>query len=204
MADPKYDSSDEATIKRHIQQAQDAGIDALICAWFGPNEPRLDKNCRKLMDLIEQTGSPLKVAIMPEQAAWKDLNSVDGLSNALGVLRNQFIDCPSYFRFKGKPAVYYFGVDSMGGPSPWQQLRDRADPNRDMFWFGGSSDFKTYFDVFDTLYFFDITWEKQSGAAMNSYVANMNAQNKAKGTSKPLVSTVMPGYDDIKQPAMAT
>src|SRR5215213_7280164 len=35
VAAPKYTGGDEATLRRHIQQADDAGIDVLICTWYG-------------------------------------------------------------------------------------------------------------------------------------------------------------------------
>ena len=46
IAAPKYSGGDEKVLLRHIQQADDAGIDALICTWYGPNEDRLGKRCR--------------------------------------------------------------------------------------------------------------------------------------------------------------
>lgn len=99
LAAPTYSSGDDATLNRHIQQADDAGIDALICAWFGPNEERLNKRCRHLMDLAEASGRDLKIAIMPEQAAWAALNSVGALTEALGVLQREFMNRPATSRF---------------------------------------------------------------------------------------------------------
>src|SRR6185295_17153967 len=46
---PTYNGGDDNALKRHIQQADDAGIDALICTWYGPKEDRLDKRCRRLL-----------------------------------------------------------------------------------------------------------------------------------------------------------
>ncbi|GAB4198377.1 MAG: hypothetical protein OHK0022_17650 [Roseiflexaceae bacterium] len=194
---PTYSSGDDATILRHIQQADDAGINALICAWFGPNEDRINKRCRRLMDLIEQSGRPLKVAIMPEQAAWRDLNSVDALTGALDVLQRDWMGRPSYFRFGGKPVVFWFNPGSLGGVDTWKQLRGRADPNGGQFWFGGTDNFG-YLDVYDALYYFDITWERQPGAAMASYAGRLSGYNRSRGANKPFIATAMPGYDDLK------
>ncbi len=194
---PRYTGGDDETIRRHIQQADDAGIDALICAWFGPNEGRLDGRCRRLMDLIEQSGRDLKVIIMPEQAAWASLNSVGALNEALGVVQRDFMSRPSYFSFQGKPAVFWFGLNSLGGADTWKSLRDQADPQRQQFWFGGSDNF-SYLDAFDALYYFDITWERSTGAAMASYERRLGDYNKSRGQARPFIATVMPGYDDIK------
>jgi hypothetical protein len=197
LAAPTYNGGEEATLKRHIQQADDAGIDALVCAWFGPNEDRINARCRRLMDLIEQSGRDLKVAVMPEQAAWASLNSVGALTEAVNVLERDFMNRPSYFTFQGKPVVSWFRPESLGGVGTWQQLRDQADPNREQFWFGGTDNFG-YLDVYDALYYFDISWERAPGAAMNSYANRLNDYNRSRGASKPFIATAMPGYDDLK------
>ena len=194
---PQYSGGDDATMNRHIQQASDAGINVLICAWFGPDEERLNKRCRRLMDLIEASGRDLKVVIMPEQAAWAPLGNADALANALGVVQRDFMSRPSYFKFQGKPAVFWFNPSSLGGPDTWRALRDRTDGGRSQFWFGGSDNF-SYLSAFDTLYFFDITWERKPGAAMDSYGSQLAAYNKSNGQNRPFIATVMPGYDDIK------
>lgn len=197
LAAPTYTGGDDATMRRHIQQADDAGINALICAWFGPDEERLNKRCRRLMDLVEESGRGIKVAIMPEQAAWGSLNSVDALTNALGVVQREFMNRPSYFTFQNKPVVSFFGLNSLGGVDTWKTLRDRADAGRTMYWFGGSDNF-SYLNAFDALYYFDITWERSPGAAMNSYGGRLATYNKANNENRPFIATVMPGYDDIK------
>ena len=108
VAAPKYSGGDDATLRRHIQQADDAGIDALVCTWYGPNEERLNKRCRRLLKLVEESGRDLKVAIIPDQSAAFDagMRTVDGLAGALDVLRRDFTGSPAYFRFGGKPAIY--------------------------------------------------------------------------------------------------
>ncbi|HWQ14589.1 MAG TPA: hypothetical protein VNL77_17465 [Roseiflexaceae bacterium] len=197
VAAPTYSGGDDNAIRRHIQQADDAGIDALICAWFGPGEDRINKRCRRLMDLVEQSGRDIKVAFMPEQAAWPGLNSVDALAGALGVLQRELMGRPSYFRFQGRPVVFWFNPGSLGGPDAWRQLRDRADGGRGQFWFGGTDNFD-YLDVYDALYYYDITWERAPGAAMASYAGRLQRYNQSRGAQRPFIGTVMPGYNDLK------
>ncbi|NNJ12481.1 hypothetical protein EKD04_019325 [Chloroflexales bacterium ZM16-3] len=194
---PKYSGGDDETLKRHIQQADAAGIDALICTWFGPEEDRLDKRCRRIMDLAQQMGSDIQFAIIPDQSAWAGLKSVDGLARAIGVLQRDFFTKPNYLTFQGKPVVFWFYPPSLGGLDTWKQLRNQADPNHQQYWFGGTDDF-SYLDVYDALYYFDITWEKSPGAAMTSYAGRLDRYNKANGQSRPFVATVMPGYNDLK------
>jgi hypothetical protein len=196
---PTYSGGDDATIRRHIQQADDAGIDALICTWYGPSEKRLDGRCRRLLKLVQESRRNIRVAIIPDQSAAFDgaMRSVDGLARALDVLRRDFTSSPVYFTFQGKPVVFWFNPPSLGGVDAWQQLRNRADPNRDQFWFGGTDNF-AYLDVYDALYYFDISWEGATGAGMASYGRRLDSYNKSHGAAKPFIGTVMPGYDDIK------
>jgi Glycosyl hydrolase family 99 len=200
LAAPTYSGGDDSALKRHIQQADDAGIDALICTWYGPNEDRLNKRCRRLLQLVQESGRGIRVAIIPDQSAAFDgkMRSVDGLASALDVLRRDFISSPAYFRFQGKPVVFWFNPPSLGNAGVWQRLRDKADPNREQFWFGGTDDF-AYLDVYDALYYFDISWEGKPGAAMASYAGRLDRYNQGHpGTNKPFIGTVMPGYNDLK------
>lgn len=190
LPDPHYSGGDDETIKRHIRQADEAGIDAFICTWYGPDEERLDARCRRLMQLASELGSDLKVAIIPDQSAWPALKGIDALTNAIDVLERDFMSQPNYLRFQGKPAVFWFNPPSLGGVAAWQQLRSQADPNREQFWFGGTDNFD-YLDVYDTLYYFDITWEREPGAAMVSYNERLDGR-------APFIATVMPGYDDLR------
>ena len=190
VPDPLYSSGDEATIERHIQQADQAGIDVFICTWYGPEEDRLDARCRRLMEMAREMGSDLQVAIIPDQSAWPALKSIDALVNALDVLEQDFMSQSNYFHFQGRPAVFWFNPNSLGGVQTWQQVRNRADPNREHFWFGGTDIFD-FLSVYDTLYYFDITWETRPGAAMASYNRRLNGR-------APFIATVMPGYDDMR------
>ncbi len=189
LPDPLYSSGDDKVIMRHIQQAQDAGINAFICTWFGPNEDRIGSRCEKLQSLAEKH-SNLQIAIIPDHAAWESLRSVDALVEAVNALEADFMTKPNYLHFQGKPVVFWFHPPSLpGGLEAWKQVRDRADPNREQFWFGGTDDFD-YLQVYDTLYYFDITWESSPGVAMASY-------NRRLADRAPFIATVIPGYDDI-------
>jgi hypothetical protein len=194
---PRYSGGEEATLRRHIEQADDAGIDALICTWYGPDEERLNQRCRRLQTMIYETGRDLKFAVIPDQSAWAALKSVDALVNALAVMERDFFSKSNYLTFQGRPAVFWFNPPSLGGLNTWQELRNRADPNRQQYWFGGTDDFN-FLNVYDALYYFDITWERTPGAAMASYARRLEQFNSANRTNRPFVATVMPGYDDLK------
>lgn len=186
---PQYSGGEEETLIRHIEQAEQAGITTLICTWYGPDETRLNERCQRLQDLMIERSSNLQIAIIPDQSAWQALQSVSSLADALAALKTDFISKPNYLRFQGRPAVFWFNPPSLGDVATWQALRAQADPNREMFWFGGTDD-AAYLNVYDTLYFFDITWERSPGAAMASYAQLIG--------DRPFIATVMPGYDDLR------
>src|SRR5262245_5685676 len=104
---PTYSGGDDSAIRRHIQQADDAGVDALICTWYGPKEDRLDKRCRRLLQLVQESGRKIRVAIIPDQSAAFDggMRTVEGLASALDLIRRDFMGSPAYFRFQGKPVL---------------------------------------------------------------------------------------------------
>lgn len=196
VAAPRYSGGDDAAMRRHLQQAADAGIDALVCAWFGPDEDRINKRCRRLLQLAEENGR-VQVALMPEQAAWGSLNNVAALAGAIGVAQRDMMGSPAYFRYQGRPVLFFFGLGSLGDQNVWNDVRNRADGNRSQYWFGGSDNFN-YLEAFDALYYYDITWESRPGAAMASYGRRLQSWNEGHGQDRPFVATVMPGYDDTR------
>lgn len=196
VANPRYSGGDDAAMRRHLQQAADAGIDGLVCAWFGPDEDRINKRCRRLLQLAEENGR-IQVALMPEQAAWGSLNNVSALAAAIGVAQRDMMGSPAYLRYQGRPVLFFFGLSSLGDQNVWNDVRNRADGNRAQYWFGGSDNFN-YLEAFDALYYYDITWESRPGAAMASYGRRLQSWNESHGQSWPFVATVMPGYDDTR------
>ncbi len=192
-----YQGGDEDTLHRHLQQAADNGIDGFICAWFGPNEPRLTERCDKL--LMAAAGRNVAVTISPDQAAdfTGTLKTPDGMAAALGMLRDRWMTHPHWLRWGGKPVVVFWNPTSFGDVAAWQRLRAAVDPHYAWHWMGEGTDF-SYLDVFDSLYYYDITWAADPAAALAGYAHRLNNYNGSHGTSKPMIATVMPGYDDSR------
>jgi len=199
LAQPTYDGGDAETLRRHLQQASDAGINVLACAWFGPQEDRINGNCLKLLKLAE--GTKVKVALFADSGAFTNLFSEDGMVEALQTIQNDWATSPAYYKVDGKPAVFVWQPEALGGAKnvdAWRRVRERADPGHTMYWFGGSTEF-SYLNEFDAMVFFDITWESAPGRAMTSYLG------KLKGyPGKPFVGTVMPGYDESRNRPSST
>lgn len=192
-----YSGGDDGVIARHIQQADDAGIDAFVCTWYGPNEARLNERCGKLLNAA--AGRDFNVTFIPDQAAdfTGTLKNPQGMIDSLRLLRDKYMRHPNWLRWNGKPVVVFWNLPSFGDVNAWRNVQQQVDPNHEWFWMGEGTNF-SYLDVFDGLYFFDITWQADAARAMGSYAHGLEQYNKAKGTRKPFVSTVMPGYDDSR------
>ncbi|HEU4329025.1 MAG TPA: glycoside hydrolase family 99-like domain-containing protein [Roseiflexaceae bacterium] len=193
-----YVGSDETVMLRHLQQAEAAGIHALICIWFGPDNERLDKRCRRLLQLVQEHHLNIRIAIMPDQSSGSDpsLRTLDGLEKALTILDREFMSSPAYFTFRGKPVVFWFNP-SLLEVDVWKQVRMRVDPEGRQFWFGGAGSFQ-YLDVYDALYYFDITAADSPEASMRYYEKSLENYNSTHNVQKPFIATVMPGFDDTR------
>jgi hypothetical protein len=197
LPDPTYDGGDDATLSRHLQQADGAGIDALACAWKGPGDATTTNRCKRLLELAASSGLGIKVAIFADEAdtGWFVRNG-DAMAQAIQTLKSDFMSSPAYFTIKGKPVLLAWRAEQLGDPAAWQRVRDQVDPNREQFWMGGTDQF-TYLDAFDSLFYFDISWERQAGAAMASYAGRLAQYNKAHpGADKPFIGTAQAAYDD--------
>jgi hypothetical protein len=81
----------------------------------------------------------------------------------------------------------------------WQRIRDKTDPNREQFWMDGTTLFDRL-DVFDALFYFDISRGSSPTQYMNSYLNNRLKPYNTNhpGANKPFIGTVQAGYDDTR------
>jgi Glycosyl hydrolase family 99 len=191
-----YNGDDDDALRRHIQQAAESGIDVLACVWLGPSENRIHPRCKRLLDLAAADGR-VRVALFADSAA-PTLFTEAGMAEAITVAQSEFCSSPAYFKVDGKPVFLMWEIDKLGPSDAWQRVRDQVDPSRSQLWIGGTTK-ETYLNVFDALFFFDITWETTPGAAMRSYTRKITSYNKQYATHKPLIGTVMPGYDHSRR-----
>jgi hypothetical protein len=193
-----YSGGDSETLERHIIEAENAGIDVLICVWYGPQEVILNERCKKLQDIALSRGSKLKFALLLDQSVWKLLSGIDNLSMAIDVIEQDFIAKQNYLIFKGLPVVLFLEPSGLGDVSTWLGLRAEVDPDREQYWFAATEDFE-FLDVFDAVFYYDITSEQDAGRAMASYSRRLASYNARNNERRPFIATVMPGYSNIIQ-----
>jgi hypothetical protein len=202
-----YSCGDQATLQRQIQQAHDAGIDAFMVAWTGQEDGRITGRVQQLLDIAGQYD--FKIAVYLDITASHNWQTAEQVRENLRYAINTFASHPNYLRYNNRPVIGFWALGSVA-PFPgmtaydtWKQLRQELDPGGATFWLGEGIDF-SYLDIFDGIYFFDITWAAEPSSAQASYSRKLNTYNSGHGTAKPFVATVMPGYDDTRMPNRQT
>lgn len=95
-----YISADPIAIENHVLMAQQAGIDALVLDWYGPQveNNQTETNFRILLDKVAIHG--LKASLTVDIAG-PFINNLDELTNALLVVRDQHAPHGAFLRIEG-------------------------------------------------------------------------------------------------------
>lgn len=206
-----YASWHPETIERHATWANDAGIDVLVSAWFGPRDDNpTESNLKALLDVAAP--SSLKAAILLETDSTQFFPNRGALVAGLRHALTTHATHPAYLKVDGKPVIFVWRpssvfapngarVNQKGGPTvaAWRSLLDEVDPNRQAIWIGEGDDF-AILEVFDGIFPYSIAWAGDPAGQLNSYGGRVRAFNGANGTSKRWIATAMPGYDDRNIP----
>ncbi len=185
-----YLSADPATIERHVLQARQAGLDALVLDWYGPQieNNQTETNFWILLDKVSMHG--LKAALTVDIAG-PFINSEEQLLNALQTVRDQHATHGAYLRVNGRPIVFFWRQQQYSVET-WVALRQQLDPQRAMLWIAEGID-PTYLDVFDGLYLYSVAWSADPASVLNRWGNEVRAYNP----NRYWVATVMPGYNDF-------
>lgn len=198
-ADGPYDSADPTLIDRHLKEVQEAGIDTLVCSWWGPGDYS-DKAIRLLLERAAKT--PVTICVLWERLTPNNQNNAPE-QNMSYILQN-FGKQPAYFRHEGKPVVFAFkDVCTHLNQGSWVEFRERiqdryppglvlvgegTDQVRGLQWNGAYT-----LGVTPTMFDADgkrVTQMKTS--------TDEQAITIAENMDKISIITVFPGYDDLK------
>lgn len=118
-----YDSADPAVIERHLQEAKAAGIDTLVCSWWGPKDPT-DKAIRLLLRRASAHG--MKVCVL-----WEQLSAPGGplaAASDLSYLLSTIGQHPDYLKQNGRPVVFVYAGTAQGlSADQWITVTDQTD-----------------------------------------------------------------------------
>ncbi|MCB0045703.1 MAG: glycoside hydrolase family 99-like domain-containing protein [Caldilineaceae bacterium] len=192
-----YASRDRGAMARHIEQAQQAGIDGFVVAWYGPNgdSNQTEPNLRALLD--EAAARNFKIAVLFETDS-PFLGGVEAITGALQHINSVHAAHPAYLRVDGRPVVFFWRP-TIYDTGTWQGIRAQVDPGHHSIWISEGVDV-SYLQVFDGHHLYSNTWNPPADlAAVNQKFANLVAQMRGQtGAYKYWVATVMPGYNDLR------
>jgi hypothetical protein len=197
-----YDSGDRETVVRHIAQAQEAGMDAFVVAWYGPQIEGNPTETNLALMLEVADGTPFRVSVefgpdSPFIHSQQDV--VDALRHVLQVHAQH----PSFLRVKGRPVIFFWRLDSIPlAPEQtpleaWQAVREQVDPDRESIWIAEGVEIE-YQQVFDGHHLYSIAWSEDVHQTLSDWGYRIRRYNAQHGTDKLWVATVMPGYNDLK------
>ncbi len=189
-----YISADVSVIARHVAEARQADIDALITAWYGPtvHNNQTEPNFWALMDQAQGTG--LRVGASVDMGG-PFLQSTESVVQALATLRDRHTQHPAYLRVGGRPVVFFWNQENFSVPT-WEAIRMQVDPDHAMLWIAEGTR-PHYLEAFDGLYLYSVAWSTTPASVLTRWGNEVRQWEAAHGQSRLWVATVMPGYDDM-------
>jgi uncharacterized protein YraI len=188
-----YVSSDPATIERHVQQAQAAGIDALVQSWYGPQEAnnQTETNFRVLLDAAAASGFHAAVNFETSGPFFPNRASV---VEALRYLLSKHAQHPGYLRYQGKPVIFFWRQQRFSADE-WADIRNQVDPHHDSLWIAEGVDI-AYQSVFDGHHLYSVAWSPDVRRSLEDWGSRVHQYAAQHEVDRLWVATVMPGYDD--------
>ncbi len=192
-----YVSRDRGAMGRHIEQAQRAGIDALMVAWYGPGggANQTEPNLAAMLDEANARGFKVGILFETNSPFFSGTGDVvEGLRHALNVHAAQ----PAYLRVDGKPVIFFWRTQQYSVDT-WRSIRDQVDPGRNAIWIADGVD-TSYLSVFDGHHLYSNTWNPPSdlNTTNQKFARLVNQARQNFGVYKYWVATVMPGYNDTR------
>jgi hypothetical protein len=194
-----YDSSDPAVLERHLRQAKAAGIDTLVCSWWGRQDPT-DQAIRKLIERAPAHG--LTVCLYWERLS-RPQDKLSAMAD-LAYLLQTFGDKPGMLRVNGKPVLFlYTEVCQKLSPSDWAEVLARTQQRfpSGFVTIGSGSRLEDYL-LWDGLHSLDAALampeQNPQESARAQQAASLIPDLLARKLGHIAVETVLPGYDDRK------
>jgi len=206
LPNPQYDSSDDTTIDRQVNQAASAGITGFISSWWGPGD-NTDNNFAKLLvhanTLEHNTNFHFASSLYMESDA-PLLNTQAKMISGLRFVQQHYLGDSHFFRWHGKPVLFFWNPLGNGRSlAEWAYIRSQVDPNHTMIWSAEGVDINLL-NVFDGIHLFSAGyWGIQHGTMPQvdqGFRNQINSYNQAHHAQKIWAAGVLPGYDDTRIP----
>jgi hypothetical protein len=189
-----YTSTDPAAMERHVLWAQQAGIDAFIQGWYGPQVEynQTEPNFATLLDIAAKHG--FKAAVYFEVTSPFFHSEADVLA-ALQHLLTVHANHPAYLRIGGKPVIFFWRQGRFPAES-WAAIRNQVDPERNSIWIEEGVTL-SHMEHFDGHHLYSVAWDAQPEQQLLKWSRWIRDWSAERGADRYWVATVMPGYDDL-------
>jgi hypothetical protein len=133
--DVGYHSDDPEQIARQVSDMLSRGLQGAIVDWYGPDSGVKNQSTILLMKEAERQ-SGFEFAISEDagsvrECAKRGCNPTDKLISDLTYAAEHFESSPAYLRFDGRPAVFFFGLET--SPIDWRRVRQSLPLNPLLF-----------------------------------------------------------------------
>jgi hypothetical protein len=202
----QYNSSDDTTIKRQLQEATTAGITGFISSWWGAGD-QTDQNFAKLLALSAAQEKTTHVHFASTIYFESDAPTLQGTNKFVSSLRyllSHYGNNPDFFHWQGKPVLFFW--DPLGNGrtlAQWAAIRKQVDPNNQTIWSAEGAN-TSLLSVFDGIHLFSAAYwgiqHNNINAVAQGFRTQINNYNQAHQTQKIWAAGVLPGYDDTRAP----
>jgi glycosyl hydrolase family 99 len=181
-----YNSDDADIIQRHVQEAQSAGIDGFVTAWYG-NGDRTDTNLAHLLDIAQKSGFRATIHVETPHF-W----SADDVIAQLKAFYDNRINHPALLRYQGRPVIFFWAVSTYDNAT-WSYIRSQVDPNHTALWIADGDQFGVLGgDAWDGISPYAIAWSGNPAGQLPSW----GAKAAAVAPDKLYIPPVSPGCND--------
>ncbi|OJV94836.1 MAG: hypothetical protein BGO39_34270 [Chloroflexi bacterium 54-19] len=193
-----YNGGDGNVMRNQMNQARQAGIDAFAVTYNAAPGTWADR----FKYMLDSAPTGFGIAAHFEVSLMRDQDkNVGGVVNALNALKNNYMNSPHYFRYQGRPVVYFWWPQGIPGDikGNWANIRNQVDPNHEMIWSVDTTD-QSMLDIFDTVHYFSgAKWADNPQGSFQGLKNAVNSWNASHGGPRRLATaSVTPGYDDRK------
>ncbi len=188
-----YRSTDPVTIARHVSEARRAGLDGFVMSWYGPQVEynQTEPNFALLLDEAQRQSFTAAVDFETQSPFFPDQASV---VTGLKYLLNTHTQHPAYFRFNGKPVVFFWQQNRFT-VEEWESIRQEVDPNHTSLWIAEGVNLSYQFH-FDGHHLYNISWASDVSATLTRWRDLVRYFASFYNLERYWVATTMPGFDE--------
>ena len=188
-----YLSTDPVAIERHVIWAQQAGIDAFVQSWYGPQTEsnQTEPNFSMLLNISSQKGF---AAAVDFEVGSPFFHSESDVIGALEYLLGVHAAHPAYLRVGGKPVIFFWHHERYPVET-WVSIRNAVDPQRSSIWISEGVNLD-YLGPFDGNHLYSVAWDSQPQEVLERWGQRVRDWSAENSTFRYWVATVIPGYND--------